>query len=641
MSQSFAAGRWLILAGCLIAPAAIILLIWAPWRKPPVLPPADPPHHAPDPRLTYQGPYLNVRPDVKYVGDSVCAECHADKAETYRRHPMGRSLQPIAEVVSGPPEDRPHHNPFNALGRDFAIKREGTHIWQCESRKDNSGRIIYEKKTEVDFVIGSGNHGHSYLTNQNGFLYQTPISWYSQKNIWDISPGWGEDQLSAGRTITSDCLFCHTSGVSARPETANGFEKPIFPNGCAIGCERCHGPGELHVHAPAGAGKQDFTIVHPGKLPFSLRQAVCEQCHLEGEERVTHRGLSSFDFRPGLPLESVRSIFVRTSHDEDRKAVNHVEQMYLSRCFEGSLHTDHPLGCVSCHDPHVQVKSEQRVKHYRNACLQCHSKDSCTVSEVERRKTSKEDSCIDCHMPRFAASDIPHTASTNHQIIRDLKQSGMAPPVREPVTNARRLPIRLFHKKAPEEYTPEEQRDEVLALSRMVSHAPQFAVNFLPMLEESIQADPTDFELWEVKGRVLAMQNRYSEALAAFKSGLSHAPNRESLLIGAAVSAQNAGQLEDTLHYWQLAAEVNPSNVACHSHLARIAESQRMWPLLKKHVTIWLEMDPASVEARKVQISYLLHEGDRAQAKAEFAKIEALQPPNLPELQAWFRRELQ
>src|SRR5262249_38128802 len=40
-------------------------------------------------------PYRNTRAGVEYVGDAACARCHTEIAETYRRHPMGRSLAPI------------------------------------------------------------------------------------------------------------------------------------------------------------------------------------------------------------------------------------------------------------------------------------------------------------------------------------------------------------------------------------------------------------------------------------------------------------------------------------------------------------------------------------------------------------------
>src|SRR5713101_2102362 len=53
-----------------------------------------------DPRLTFATPFLNVRPEVKYVGDETCAGCHEGHAKTYRQHPMGRSLEPIAAATS-------------------------------------------------------------------------------------------------------------------------------------------------------------------------------------------------------------------------------------------------------------------------------------------------------------------------------------------------------------------------------------------------------------------------------------------------------------------------------------------------------------------------------------------------------------
>ncbi|HLW65111.1 MAG TPA: cytochrome c3 family protein [Gemmataceae bacterium] len=644
MALSSPARLGLIAVAGVLAVAGGIAYFWRPWHSPQALPSPPTPRMTPDPRLTYSGPYQNIRPDVKYVGDAVCAECHADISKSYHHHPMGRSLQPIAEVIGPPPEDAKHHNPFTALGREFEIRHEGNRVWQCETRRDASGKIIYEKKTEVDYAIGSGNHGHSYLTNRDGFIYETPMSWFTQKGVWDISPGWSEEILTKSRAVTVNCLFCHANTLSPKPGTQNGYEQPLFPTGSSIGCERCHGPGQLHVHSGSRPepGKPDYTIVNPGKLPHALREAVCQQCHLEGQERVVHRGLSPYDFRPGLPLDSVFSVFVRTASDEDMKAVNHVEQMYLSRCFEASRHRSKQLGCTSCHDPHVQVQPEKRVAYYRQSCLQCHEPSACPIPVEERRKTTKEDSCMDCHMPRYATTDIAHTASTNHRIIRDPRNpnAAPAPSPRPPTADMRRIPIRLFQKKDRDSYTAEERRDEALALGILLGKAPHFASEFLPMLEESIQEDPTDFELWEIKGITLAQLNRFDEALAAFRTGMLYAPNRESLIIAAAMAARDCNLPDDALKFWRRAAEINPTNVLCQANITRLAGFRNDWPLLKKHADIWLSLDPGSTDARQARVSYLLHEGNREEAKAEFAKIEALQPKNLGQLQIWFRNQM-
>ena len=53
-------------------------------------------------RWDASSPYKNTRPGVKYVGDAACTRCHAEIAETYRRHPMGRSLAPIATATARP-----------------------------------------------------------------------------------------------------------------------------------------------------------------------------------------------------------------------------------------------------------------------------------------------------------------------------------------------------------------------------------------------------------------------------------------------------------------------------------------------------------------------------------------------------------
>ena len=44
--------------------------------------------------FAFDSPYRNSRPDVGYVGEATCSRCHAEIAESYRRHPMGRSLDP-------------------------------------------------------------------------------------------------------------------------------------------------------------------------------------------------------------------------------------------------------------------------------------------------------------------------------------------------------------------------------------------------------------------------------------------------------------------------------------------------------------------------------------------------------------------
>ncbi|HKB36884.1 MAG TPA: hypothetical protein VKD72_10545, partial [Gemmataceae bacterium] len=264
----------------------------------------------PDPRLAYKGPYLNVRPEVKYVGDAACANCHAVESEGFHRHPMGRSILPADQLVGKLRYDKKFHNPFTAMQSRFSVQREGDRLWHVRQRLDAEGKVLAAARSKVDYVIGSGRRGHSFFTVQDGFLFQTPISWYSQKQIWEVSPGFTDGHL---RVVVSECIVCHSGGALPVEHTENRYEGKVFTSP-AIGCERCHGPGEAHVAFRAAdklpKGRIDHTIVNPRHLEPALREAVCQQCHLEGEARVLRRGRKLFDYRPGLALEDFWAIYL-------------------------------------------------------------------------------------------------------------------------------------------------------------------------------------------------------------------------------------------------------------------------------------------------------------------------------------------
>src|SRR5437870_3999462 len=116
-----------------------------------------------DSRLTFPAPYRNTRPEAAYVSDQTCADCHADKAEAFHKHPMGRSLAPVASVAGEQRYDASVHNPFNSMGAEFTVERRGNQIFHKESRRDAQGKVFAEARKEIQYVIGSGVHNFSYL----------------------------------------------------------------------------------------------------------------------------------------------------------------------------------------------------------------------------------------------------------------------------------------------------------------------------------------------------------------------------------------------------------------------------------------------------------------------------------------------
>ena len=195
-------------------------------RSPPKLPSAADPT---DPRENYTGPFQNIRPEVRYTAEERCADCHLDKALAFADHAMGRTLLPINQTKS-PPLDAGHHNPFDSLG--FRFQTELTAGRMKQTRRGP----IQEQSLDVTYRIGSGTHGHSYLSERDGFLFQTPVSWYSQKGVWDLSPGFDETLLN-GRPASSDCLFCHANKANPVEGSLNRNMVPVF-EGHSIGCQR-------------------------------------------------------------------------------------------------------------------------------------------------------------------------------------------------------------------------------------------------------------------------------------------------------------------------------------------------------------------------------------------------------------------
>jgi Flp pilus assembly protein TadD len=592
-----------------------------------------------DPRLTFATPYRNVRPEVKYVGDDGCVRCHQQQGQTYRDHPMGRSLAPVSSATPIERYDEAARNPFEALAFHYRVERHGERIVHRETARDAQRGLICEAEAEVHFAVGYGTRGRSYLINRDGYLFESPITWYSQKGVWDLSPGFDRLQLHFGRPVPTDCLFCHSNRVLEVADTENHYRPPLF-EGYAIGCERCHGPGELHVRRQEAVepySGTDDTIVNPGRLEPVLREAVCEQCHLQGVVRVLKRGRQAFDFRPGLPLHLFLAVFVRPpAADEAQKFVGQVEQMHASRCFQGS---NGQMGCISCHDPHVFPAAEERVAYYRDRCLRCHADRGCSVPLAARQQTSKDDSCAQCHMPA-SASDIPHSSITDHRIPRRV-EAGPSPAA----SGGEEIPLRFFQQNLVAAGDREAARDLGVALMDRVERFPaaarrRFAELALPALEVAARAHPGDLPARDARAHALWALGNTSRAATAFDEVLAQSPQREVTLHWAAALALERKQPEAAIPYLERAREVNPWRHDVHVILAEAQVQRRDWPAAFREAQEALKLNPTSTEARQLLVEYYLEVGKPAEARAELDRLLGLHPPGEDALRRWFARRV-
>ncbi|MFN5665605.1 MAG: tetratricopeptide repeat protein, partial [Bacteroidota bacterium] len=266
------------------------------------------------------------------------------------------------------------------------------------------------------------------LMSINGYVYQLPLTWYAQKKKWDLPPGFENGKnMRFSREIGLECMSCHNAMPTFENNSQNLFTQ--IPNG--IDCERCHGPGALHVkEKTAGnwvdtATQIDYTIVNPKKLSWELQTDICQRCHLQGNA-VLKEGKSFTDFRPGMKLSDFIEVYMPKYKDRDDEFImaSHAQRLQMSKCYiqsaNGQASAQNKLTCISCHNPHVSVKVTGK-QVFNQACAQCHDiKTACKETTIKRNSAS--DNCVGCHMPLSGTIDIPHVTVHDHYIRKSAPQ---------------------------------------------------------------------------------------------------------------------------------------------------------------------------------------------------------------------------
>jgi Tfp pilus assembly protein PilF len=575
-------------------------------------------------------PYQNTRPGVKYVGDAACIRCHAEIGESYRLHPMGRSLAPTVPATATGADNNTRGVLFEAGGLQYSIENRNGRVTHVEARRAASGALVAENAAEVRFTLGSGSQAVAYLVERDGFLFQSPITRYTRAERWDLSPGYEKNNLHFDRPIIDGCLFCHSNRFEIAAGTVNRFEPPIF-RGHAIGCERCHGPGELHVRRPTLIDGRDVTIVNPASLEPALRDSVCEQCHLSGIRRIERLDRRNEDFRPGLLFHQFWTVFEPAGNAEDR-FVGQVEQMHESRCYSASKGR---LGCISCHDPHRLPNPGEELTYFRQRCLECHADRGCSLPAAARKAQGPVDDCIGCHLPRTRSSDVFHGATTNHRIPRRASGADRSPASdQNPRHGQSRMEV--FHRDLMNEREHAAAGREMGIALALSKEWPESAAAALPLLESALSARPDDVRAWESKGAALGRLGRYNESLAAFRTPLAAEPNRESALSDAAYFAAKAGRRDDAIAYWRRAIAISPWRAEYHAQLAVALFEAREWRESANESRAALRLNPADIPARELLVRCELRLKNHEAAVKEFQTLLAFDPPDHEELIRWF-----
>jgi predicted CXXCH cytochrome family protein len=327
--------------------------------------------------------------------DAVCGNCHQEIFRNY--------LDTFMANASGLARDRIFTGSFrHALsGIDYKISDENGALWLSYSRPDDPN---VQGKHKLEYFLGSGHLGLTYLYSENGYFIESPIAYYANTKAFDMKPKLGGvHTLPPVMPMNSGCMRCHMSGVQREDAgTLNHFSGVPFLH-AGITCESCHGNIASHI---ATAGKA--AVVNPIKLDPERRDSVCISCHLEGDASIEHAGRSMLDYQPGDRISDYVSYFVYRDAQVMNRGVSEIEQLALSQCKRMS---GDRMSCMSCHDPHYSPPPEKRAAFYRQKCLACH-----VEPKFAGEHFNATPDCTSCHMPKAAAENIPHIAWTDHRL---------------------------------------------------------------------------------------------------------------------------------------------------------------------------------------------------------------------------------
>jgi hypothetical protein len=319
-----------------------------------------------------------------YAGDSACGSCHTQKVETFHNtaHYLTSRL-PDRDSILG--SFGAGANVLKTSNPALFFRMEATEKGFFQTAVEGRPPNTLSHGERFDFVIGSGNKGQTYLFWKERRLFELPVSYWADVG-WVNSPGYLDGFPDFSRPIVPRCLECHATYFEAVPPVINRYDKTNFVLG--ITCEKCHGPGRLHVllHSSRSVTQLGQDMQSPVQWPRQRQMDLCAWCHAGAGKNI----LPAFSYQPGQPLTKYVNLPLPAPGAQVDVHGSQVELLEKSRCFQSSAMT-----CTTCHDVHT---TQRDLAAFSKHCLNCHAPANCgkfaTLGDTIARN------CIDCHMPR-------------------------------------------------------------------------------------------------------------------------------------------------------------------------------------------------------------------------------------------------
>jgi Flp pilus assembly protein TadD len=576
-----------------------------------------------------------------YVGIDACAECHAQRAATFKTTRHFLACTPASGVAA--PAFTPERGQYkiDGAGLRFEMTHAGHAYYATSIQATDAGE--QRQTDQIALVYGSANkRDEMYFAWRDDRLVHIPVAWLYPQQRWGNAV---ETRRVGG--VTPACLECHNTWAAHIPGTSDQYRREDMFIG--VTCERCHGPGREHVSYHREHPKDAaHAILHPGTLSRDRLMDVCAQCH--GNVRLIR---SAFSYRPGEALDTAYRT-ATAKYREDDTTTNQVQYLGESKCFKKSEMT-----CITCHDPH-------RPRSPQAGCMKCHTAASCT--DQPNQPPAVRGDCVACHMPQhiwmnshyYTTSDddyVPVAPRSEHRIAvypdakkavllawlrkqDDAKSRAEAEGLAGELTahwlaeaeqcgrdNRPKAAIGAFREallitpgpatrqKLKEMIARQARLDDLVQAVDTERHDPARAV---PLLKKILQLKPDDARAHHELGTIYAQTGQREEAIRHLRAVAKCDPCNSTGMTRLAWMAHMEGRAEDAVAQCVEADRIEP-NAGNHYVWGMALAKLERWADAEKHFRSTLAINPTHGGANQGLSEALRRRGQATEA-VRFAK---------------------
>lgn len=324
-------------------------------------------------------PLLAQSSESSYTGSSACKTCHPSIYDRWKKTRMANVVRTLDEHP-------------DAIIPDLA----------------KPDPLVTFSKSDIAFVYGS-KWKQRYFKKSGDDYYPLPAQWDITNKLWrpyfvrNGTDWWASlyPPDNTQRPTGPLCDGCHSVNYDIRTRKVTEWN---------VGCEKCHGPGSMHVARPAKTN-----IVNPARLDYVHANDVCIQCHSQGRPLKNPREGRYYDWPVGFEAgHELKDFWQLEEHTLGEATFTHFadgtahKNRMQGNDFVSSLMYTRGVTCFSCHDVHGTDNDADLIKPANVLCLECHGPRSpngpfaATIEQHTHHKTgSSGNECVACHMPKI------------------------------------------------------------------------------------------------------------------------------------------------------------------------------------------------------------------------------------------------